>query len=573
MPGLEPPDLDWTDDGTPVARRFGDVYFSREDGLAEARTVFLAGCGLPDRWRGRRHFTVAELGFGTGLNILALIRLWQQTRPAGAHLSVFSVEAFPLSAPDLARALTAWPELEPLAERLIAQWPGPVAGFHRLDFDELGLTLDLGLGEAAEMIGRWQGLADAWFLDGFAPSRDPAIWRDAVLDAIAARSAPEVALATYTVAGQVRRGLEARGFALARRPGHGRKRERLEAWRSGPARRPGARSLIVVGAGIAAASAVRAARVQGLEVTQVHDPETPPAQATAALVTPRLDAGGGPLAELFAQALRRSRSLYRAEGVVLAEGVFQHARTPRDPARFAAIAQQPWWAAGELEPREGGLAMTTALAIDTAAVLSRWAPERDRIEGRVVEVGAGHVVLEDGRRLTADAVLLATGWRATPGGTAYRPVRGQVSLAARPLGHGPEAWGGYLVPTPGGGLLFGATHDRDDTALDPRPQDHVRNLATLAEVHAGLSAVLRDQALAAHVGIRATTPDRLPVAGRLAEGLFGLGGLGSRGFTMAPLLAEHVVSLLAERPSPLPCDLSDRLQPDRATLSRPAVTQ
>src|SRR5580692_1362147 len=111
-------------DGVPRSRRYGDVYFSRDGGLAESRAVFLAGCGLPERWRGRRRFTVAELGFGTGLNIAALLDLWGARRPAGGHLSIFSVEAEPLTADEARRALGAWPELTPPAELLLQRWPG-----------------------------------------------------------------------------------------------------------------------------------------------------------------------------------------------------------------------------------------------------------------------------------------------------------------------------------------------------------------------------------------------------------------------------------------------------------------
>src|ERR1700722_16016073 len=118
-------------DGLPRSRRFGDVYFSREGGLAESQAVFLAGCGLPGRWAGRRRFTVAELGFGTGLNVLALLDLWRAHRPAGGQLAIFSVEAEPLAGDEAARALAAWPELTDLAAPLLASWPGRRRGFHR----------------------------------------------------------------------------------------------------------------------------------------------------------------------------------------------------------------------------------------------------------------------------------------------------------------------------------------------------------------------------------------------------------------------------------------------------------
>src|SRR5580692_6800106 len=114
-----PSPLVFDDDGLPRSRRYGDVYFSREGGLAESRAVFLAGCGLPQRWAGRRRFIVGELGFGTGLNVLALLEMWRAHRPAAGQLSIFSVDAEPLSADEAARALSAWPELAEIAALLL----------------------------------------------------------------------------------------------------------------------------------------------------------------------------------------------------------------------------------------------------------------------------------------------------------------------------------------------------------------------------------------------------------------------------------------------------------------------
>src|SRR5580692_3446711 len=125
-------------DGVPRSRRYGDIYCSREGGLAESRAVFLAGCGLPERWAGRRSFTVAELGFGTGLNVLALLELWRDHRPPGGHLSIFSVEAEPVPEADARRALTAWSEAADLAALLLARWPGRRAGFQRIDLPQFG---------------------------------------------------------------------------------------------------------------------------------------------------------------------------------------------------------------------------------------------------------------------------------------------------------------------------------------------------------------------------------------------------------------------------------------------------
>jgi tRNA 5-methylaminomethyl-2-thiouridine biosynthesis bifunctional protein len=221
-------DLEWTEGGL-RSRRFADIYYSTQGGLEETRRVFLEGCGLPQAWAGRSRFTVAELGFGTGLNIAALIDLWRRTRPADGRLSVFSVEAFPMSADAAARALSDWPEIAEVSSALLANWPDGRRGFHRIDLPEFHASFDLAVMDAAEALAAWRGSADAWFLDGFAPAKNPGMWSAGVLDQVRARSAPGCRLATFTVAGEVRRGLAERGFLVEKRPGHGFKRERLEA--------------------------------------------------------------------------------------------------------------------------------------------------------------------------------------------------------------------------------------------------------------------------------------------------------------------------------------------------------
>lgn len=165
--------LSWTAEGAPRSQRFDDIYYSAADGLAEARAVFLQGCGLPEAWRGRTRYTVGELGFGTGLNILALLQAWRASRMPGQRLAIYSVEAFPLAMQEAARALSAWPELADLAAELLAQWPRRAPGFHRLAFPDLDATLDLAIGEAGWALDQWSGCADAWFLDGFSPAKNP----------------------------------------------------------------------------------------------------------------------------------------------------------------------------------------------------------------------------------------------------------------------------------------------------------------------------------------------------------------------------------------------------------------
>jgi len=221
-PPDQPPQLDWRDGAIPVSRQFDDPYFSLSGGLEETRHVFLAGNDLPARWHAPRHrdgFHIAELGFGTGLNLLAT-RLAQasETHPAH-HLHFTSFEAFPMAAPDIARALQAFPEVATLAADFLHQWQ---TGARTLHFP--GLTAQIIIGDARETLPRWPGRADAWFLDGFSPAKNPELWSPALMEEVARHTAPEGTFATYTAAGHVRQSLTEAGFTVTRLPGFGRKR-------------------------------------------------------------------------------------------------------------------------------------------------------------------------------------------------------------------------------------------------------------------------------------------------------------------------------------------------------------
>ena len=224
------PDLEWRD-GLPVSRLYGDGYWSPEDGLAEARHVFLQGCALPERFAGAERFTLAELGFGAGLNLLAAWALWRARAAPGGVLRFVSHEAHPMGAADMARAHAAWPELAASAQALRDGWAAAGEGREgdvRLSLEGLSLEVRIGPAEArladAPPLNAPPLNADAWFLDGFAPSKNPGMWTPLLLRAVAGHTAPGGTAATYSAAGAVRRALAEAGFAVARRPGFGRKR-------------------------------------------------------------------------------------------------------------------------------------------------------------------------------------------------------------------------------------------------------------------------------------------------------------------------------------------------------------
>ena len=219
----------------PLSSEFGVVYFSKTDGLAESRHVFIDGNDLATRLANLRNFerfVIGEIGFGTGLNILAIWQLWQQIRPDNhSHLHIITTEKFPLSKTDLEQALSVWTSLAGLSQQLIDNYPPPLAGCHRLNWFDERLTIDLWLGDATSSLSQvtGQGKVDAWLLDGFAPSCNQELWSADLLAQIARLSKNHTTLATFSVASAVKQGLKHHGFTLAKRKGFGKKREMLTA--------------------------------------------------------------------------------------------------------------------------------------------------------------------------------------------------------------------------------------------------------------------------------------------------------------------------------------------------------
>ncbi|MEO7026853.1 MAG: tRNA (5-methylaminomethyl-2-thiouridine)(34)-methyltransferase MnmD, partial [Caulobacteraceae bacterium] len=409
--------------------------------MAEARAVFLAGCGLPERWSDRRRFVVGELGFGTGLNLIALLDVWRRTRPPGGHLHFFSIEAHPMAAAEAARALSAWPEIAPLAALLTARWPGAARGFHRLDFPELAASADIALMEAGAALEAWTGHADAWFLDGFSPARNPAMWRPELLQAVARRSAPGARAATFTVAGTVRRDLAAAGFIVERRQGFGRKRHRLEARLVGePVAERDWPRVAVIGGGIAGASLNRAFAAAGVTARLFSSPGPKASDGPAALVAPRLDAGLEAPAALFAQAFARAIGLYGdTPACVIARGARQLTAGEKDVGRFRKIAASDLFEPGSVRLVTGeadaasALLLDRALVIDPEAVLDAWLGPVGRAAVARLEhhTDSWRLLDEGGEELgRADIVCLAAGHASSDlWPLPLSPVRGQASVA------------------------------------------------------------------------------------------------------------------------------------------------
>ncbi len=239
MPAIAPhPPLVFDESGTPLSTLYGDVFRSRAGAWAEARAVFVEGCALPQRWdeaareSSGASFTVLELGFGPGVNFLATLEAWRERRDPSARLHFFSVEAHPLCPDDLGRALDALGAFGAApadVRRLLAQWPAALPGMHRVAFEADAATLTLCFGDARTLVPKLRLGADAFFLDGFAPTRNPHMWEPALLRTLGRLARPGATLATWSAAGAVREALAAAGFEVERVAGHGGKRHRLRA--------------------------------------------------------------------------------------------------------------------------------------------------------------------------------------------------------------------------------------------------------------------------------------------------------------------------------------------------------
>lgn len=571
-----PPDLDWSREGTPASNSYDDIYFSVDGGLEETSAVFLQGCGLPENWQKSGVFTICELGFGSGLNFLATWALWNKTAPKDAHLHFLSVEAYPWTRDDLQKALSYWPALHELAEQLLAIWPGQVKGVHRLHLDNVTLTLFHTRVDTA--LDTMDACVDAWFLDGFSPSKNPDMWAEPVFTAMAKLSTPQARLATFTVAGHVRRGLSEAGFSVEKKPGFGRKRERLEAVYQGESTLPSpplAAPPIIIGGGIAGASLARSFLRRGI-IPVLIDPEPDLESAAsgnpAALVMPRLDLQDRPESRFFLSAYLYALAQYRATLTPLQTGVSQIAKSDAEQVRFTKLLTQcalpieQMHAMGHLEleaitgldlnTESTGLYFPNALLIDPKAIIAKWSAGCTRIAQNVTKVERSKtgwdVCGEDGNVLAHSAhVFLCIGANVQSlRELNVRFTRGQICWGkSADIPASPFIYGGYAVPY-AGGVLLGATHEHIGSGQNNtvRPTDTEENITQYSRL---CGAKINAQDWKARAAIRVTTKNTLPISNEAESGLFVMSGLGARGFMMAPLLGEALVCKALGEPSPL----------------------
>ncbi|HJW12533.1 MAG TPA: bifunctional tRNA (5-methylaminomethyl-2-thiouridine)(34)-methyltransferase MnmD/FAD-dependent 5-carboxymethylaminomethyl-2-thiouridine(34) oxidoreductase MnmC [Albitalea sp.] len=557
-----PARLQWNADAVPFSSEFGDVYHPASGALEQVRHVFLAGNDLPARWAGRERFVVLETGFGLGNNFLATWDAWRHSAPAKAQLHFISIEQHPLTREDLVRVHRD-SALAPLAEQLVAAWPPLTPNLHRLSFEGGRVQLLLALGDAVAWLPELVARVDAYFLDGFAPSKNPQLWQPRIFKALARLAAPGATAATWTAARAVREGLSAAGFQVSLGAGQGGKRD-ITLARYAPAFTPRrapsrlaapaseSRRAIVIGAGLAGCAAAWALAEQGWSSTVLDRHDAPAREASGnpgglfhGIVNPQDGAHArfNRAAALQASiAVREAIARHGARGGV--DGLLRLETSGADADAMRAtlsrlglppdyvqaldrsaasvacgmpISHPAWFYPG------GGWVQPAALAASFLARAGRWASFRAhtavdalrRVNERwqLLDV-CGEVIDESEVVVLANAgdalrLLGHPGWP-------VEKLRGQISLLPAsprlPLPRIPLAGAGYLLPAVDGLAVFGATSQRDDDDAAVRLSDHVDNLRQLARL-TGAEPDVRIDALQGRTGWRWASDDRLPIIG------------------------------------------------------------
>ena len=557
--------LDWDDQGQPLSRQFGDVYFSREDALGETRHVFLDGSQLAQRCAALTadgRLVIGETGFGTGLNFLCAWQLFDRLAPAGARLHFVSVEKYPLAAADLRRALALWPELAPWSAPLLEQYVAIHPGFQRLVLAGGRVILTLLIGDALERLPQLDARIDAWFLDGFAPAKNPEMWTDALFAQLARLSAPGASLATFASTGFVRRGLIAAGFAVRRLPGHGTKWEMLggryegaaprhdKPWYAYPPRST-VREALVIGAGMAGCATAASLAARGWRVTLLERHADIAQEASGnpqGVLYLKLSAHGTALSQLVLAGFGHTRRLLQRlqPDDWAACGVLQLAFDAKEAERQArlaeafpaellytlsrdeaeAIAGVGLPAGGLFYPQAGWAhppALCRLLAEHSNIRLLR---HSEALELRRVD---GQWQALDGERLLAAAPVAVLAGAADVRRFAELPlkrIRGQISRL--PQTEASAALNcvvcaeGYVAPPRHGEHTLGASFDFQRQDCEPTATEHAGNLELLREISTDLATRLHADTLdpaqlQGRAAFRCTSPDYLPIVGPLAD--------------------------------------------------------
>lgn len=625
MPTLTNAALEWNAAGWPRSLAYGDIYFSSADALGESTHVFLAGNHLPERWRVLRapHFIIGELGFGSGLNFVNACRLWCDTAPAYSRLHYVACELHPLATADMLRLHAHWPGLQEYSGELLRHYPDHTAGVHQLALQMRGREIRLTLlyGDAAEMLQRIDGFrVDAWFLDGFAPKLNPALWERTLLQQVARLSKDGTTLATYSVAGEFRRSLAAAGFDVRKAAGYAGKREMLQAefQVSTHADAPAARKTVcVVGGGLAGCSTARALADSGWDVFLLEQETAIATQGSGnpqGILHCNLSTLDSPANQFNLHAFLYAARYYEGFGAQQDIGwqrcgMLQVAVIPRLQKRFRQLADSGAYAAALFEYLDADAASERAgIALSDPAL---YFPASGRLSPPLLcKAWAAHpgITVQTGTRVTM-LEQMTEGWRLhLQSGTAHStldtncvvlcngadlhlfpqtrhyPVignRGQVDVYAG--GASPDVrtilcGQGYVLPASDSMQVIGGSYyvgGSSNEAVAARTREH---LGFATQLNPALAeGFAQRQPLQQRQGMRCVTPDRMPLAGpackpiedgaELYRGLYLNVGHGSHGLARTPFCAAWLASLMNGTPPPFTNELAELVLPERYARS------
>ncbi len=621
-PGIAPARLAYAADGTPFSETYDDVYHSADGGIAQARHVFLGGNRLPQRWRGRRAFTILETGFGFGLSFLATWQAWRADPARCERLHFVSIEKHPFDATDLSSLLARSTELKDEGAELLACWPMLVPGMHRLEFDGGKVVLSLFLGDVGHGLPQLQLAADAIFLDGFSPAKNPEMWAPPLLRHLGRLAAPGATLATWSVAAAVRTALQGAGFAVEKDEGFGTKKEMLRGHLVRAARTrfmQTARTAIVIGAGISGAAVCERLAARGWRVTLLERQPAPSGAPGrhAGVFHPVITRDDSLFARLTRAAFLYSLNLWKNLEPLQWErcGVLQLARDGQEQAAqraaLGALAPPPAYAQYAARDAASGHAGVPIAADGIWYPSAGWIRPLSLVSAQLARAAGGlearfgcdvaRIARDDGgwtaydradRPLARAPVMVlanaADALKLAPSRSVrIRRVRGQITFLPAGQFAAPRAVllrGGFVLPAQQGESMAGASYDFDDDDATPRADSHAGNLERLERILPGTGSRFEAASLDGMVGFRAVAPDRLPLIGALVDeaapvprnplpstlprlpGLYGAFAYGSRGLLWAGLGAELLASMLEGEPLPVEGRLADAIDPGRFLL-------